>query len=160
MPWWKVKHWETTLQSQNTENSKQIFPEKELCGFSSNFHILVSASDLLFIFPSLVCLFCCRKICDRSWEYIYRTQTRECGNWDWGRAIPFLGTHKWYFCCSVGDHCQAICIVWYVYQLQKRASIWEGEGERCRTPPVPLPHPISQLIPVATPSKDDFPLVS
>ncbi len=27
---------------------------------------------------------------DRSWEYIY-----ECGNWDWSRAIPFLGIHKW-----------------------------------------------------------------
>jgi hypothetical protein len=26
-------------------NSKQIFPEKELCGLSSNFHIHVSVSD-------------------------------------------------------------------------------------------------------------------
>ncbi len=24
-----------------------------------------------------------------------------CGNWDWGRAIPFLGIHKWDFRCSV-----------------------------------------------------------
>ncbi len=26
-----------------------------------------------------------------SWEYINRSQTHECGNWDWCRAIPFLG---------------------------------------------------------------------
>jgi hypothetical protein len=26
--------------------------------------------------------------------------THECGNWDLGRAIPFLGIHKWDFRCS------------------------------------------------------------
>ncbi len=41
------------------------------------------------------------KYVDRSWEYINRSQTNECGNWDWGRAIPFLGMHKWDFLCSV-----------------------------------------------------------
>ncbi len=36
-----------TLQRNNTEKSKQIFPEKELRGlFSPNFHIHVSVSDL------------------------------------------------------------------------------------------------------------------
>jgi hypothetical protein len=35
-----------TLQRHNTENSKQIFPEKELHGHSPNFHIHVSVSDL------------------------------------------------------------------------------------------------------------------
>ncbi len=35
-----------TLQGHNTENSKQIFPEKELRGLSHNFHIHVSVSDL------------------------------------------------------------------------------------------------------------------
>ncbi len=34
------------LQRTNTENSKQIFPEKELRGQSPNFHIHVSVSDL------------------------------------------------------------------------------------------------------------------
>jgi hypothetical protein len=33
-------------QRHNTENSKQIFPEKELCGISPNVHIHVSVSDL------------------------------------------------------------------------------------------------------------------
>ncbi len=31
---------------RNTENSKQIFPEKELRSLSPNFHIHVSVSDL------------------------------------------------------------------------------------------------------------------
>jgi len=40
------------------------------------------------------------KYVDWSWKYINRSQAHECGNWDWGRAIPFLGIHKWDFSCS------------------------------------------------------------
>ncbi len=36
--------WYSTLQRKNTENSKQIFPEKELRGHSPNFHIHASVS--------------------------------------------------------------------------------------------------------------------
>jgi hypothetical protein len=35
-----------TLQRQNTEILKQIFPEKEYRGLSPNFHIHASVSDL------------------------------------------------------------------------------------------------------------------
>jgi hypothetical protein len=35
-----------TLQRTNTDNLKQIFPEKELRGHSPYFHINVSVSDL------------------------------------------------------------------------------------------------------------------
>jgi hypothetical protein len=35
-----------TLQRQNAENSKHIFPEKEFRGFSPSFHIHVSVSEL------------------------------------------------------------------------------------------------------------------
>jgi hypothetical protein len=31
---------------------------------------------------------------------VYRSQTHECGNWDWGRAVLFLGIHKSKFLCS------------------------------------------------------------
>ncbi len=41
----------STLQRNNTENSKQIFSEMELCGHSPNFHIHVSVGD--YIFPPL-----------------------------------------------------------------------------------------------------------
>jgi hypothetical protein len=34
------------LHRRNTENSKQIFPEKELHSLSPKFHIRVSVSDL------------------------------------------------------------------------------------------------------------------
>ncbi len=58
----------------------------------------------IYIFPWLVCLFCCREICrvDRSWEYINRSQTHECGNGDWGRAISRKGIHKQDLRCSPG----------------------------------------------------------
>jgi hypothetical protein len=36
----------TALQRQNTEISKQLFPEKEYRGFSPNFHIHAPMSDL------------------------------------------------------------------------------------------------------------------
>ncbi len=36
----------STLQRQNAENLKQIFPEKEYWGLRPNFHILVSVSEL------------------------------------------------------------------------------------------------------------------
>jgi hypothetical protein len=39
----KVLH--CTLQRHNTKNSKQIFPEKELRGYSLNSYIHVSVSD-------------------------------------------------------------------------------------------------------------------
>jgi hypothetical protein len=41
---------------------------------------------------------------DRWWEYINRSQTHECGNWDCGRAIPFLGifvSNFWYWFFAV-----------------------------------------------------------
>jgi hypothetical protein len=53
-----------------------------------------------FIFPRWVCLFCWRKYLDRSWEYINRSQTHECGNWGRGRAIPIKGIYKRNCHCS------------------------------------------------------------
>ncbi len=40
----------STLQRQNNENLKQIFPEKEYRGLSPNFHIHVSVSELYTYF--------------------------------------------------------------------------------------------------------------
>ncbi len=44
------------------------------------------------------------KYVDRSWEYINRSQTHECENWDWGRAMPRNGIHKCDFPCSAYTH--------------------------------------------------------
>jgi hypothetical protein len=46
-PSWQIREYlMTALQRQNTEISKQIFPEKEYRGLSPNIHIHVSVSDL------------------------------------------------------------------------------------------------------------------
>jgi hypothetical protein len=37
---------------------------------------------------------------DRFWENINHSQAHECENWDWGRAMPIKGIHKWDFRCS------------------------------------------------------------
>ena len=49
------------LQRTNTENLKQIFPEKELCGHSPNFHIYVPVSDLYI--PTIDLPILLQKIC-------------------------------------------------------------------------------------------------
>jgi len=89
------------MQRTNAENSKQIFPEKELRAHSPNFHIHMSVWAIYeYIFPPSICQFCCRKYVGRSCENINRSQ-HERGNWDWGRTIPRKGIHKWDFLCSV-----------------------------------------------------------
>ncbi len=85
-----------TLQRTNTEHLKQIFPEKELCGQSPNWHIHVSVSDLYI--PTIHLPFLLQEILyvDRSWEYINRSQTHECGIGT--EAVQFPGKeyiHKW-----------------------------------------------------------------
>jgi hypothetical protein len=45
----------------------------------------------IYIFPGSVYIFPPAEQADPSWEYIIRSQTHECGNWDWGPDIPFLG---------------------------------------------------------------------
>ncbi len=77
-------------------------PRKEIADHSPNPNSCVCERDLYSIFPRLICLFCCRKHVDRSWEF-NRSQTHECGNWDWGRAISRMGIHKWHFRRSVGS---------------------------------------------------------
>ena len=104
------------MERHNTENSKQIFPEKELRCLSPNFHIHVSVSELYIPTIDLPIL-----LQDRSWEYINRSQTHEWGNWDWGRAISRNGIHKWDFCCSARiEH----VLVWKIeHILYSTASI-------------------------------------
>jgi hypothetical protein len=101
-----------TLQRQNAENLKQIFPKKEYRGLSPNFHIHVSVSKL---YIRWVCLFCWRKYVDWSWEYINRSQTHECRNWGWGRAIPRKGIYKRNCRCSVLSSLKVFARNWIVF---------------------------------------------
>jgi hypothetical protein len=57
---------------------------------STNFHTQVSVGDLYIprIGPHIF-LYQNRQI--KSWECVNCSQTHECGNWDYGSAITFLG---------------------------------------------------------------------
>jgi hypothetical protein len=66
------------LQRQNTEISKQIFPEKEYRGLSPNFHIYTSVSDLYISTINLPILL--EEIC-RPILGIYKSLTDTCGKW-------------------------------------------------------------------------------
>ncbi len=61
---------QTTLQRHNTENAKQIFPEKELCGYSPNSYIHVSVSDLYIPLIGLPILLQQNRSTERGKEYI------------------------------------------------------------------------------------------
>jgi hypothetical protein len=89
------------------QNFIYVFLEKELRGLSHKFHTVVSVSDLYIprIGPDI---FLQAEYSDRLWEYINRSQTHECGNWDEGHAFPFLGifvSHFWYCVFAVCDRC-------------------------------------------------------
>ncbi len=87
-----------TLQRKNTEISKQIFPEKEYRGLSPNFHIHASVSDLNI--PTIGLPILLEEICRPILGLCNRSQTHECWNWGWGRAIPRKGKYKEDFRCS------------------------------------------------------------
>ncbi len=64
--------------------------------FSGNSAASVPISKFMFpwaiyIFPGSVYIFPPAEQAGPSWEYIIRSQTNECRNWDWGPDIPFLG---------------------------------------------------------------------
>ncbi len=74
------------------------------------------------------------KYMDRTWEYINCSQTHECGNWDWGRAIPFLGIHKQDFRCSASVRTAKIYETHHELQKGKRRSQYSVDKcQRCLT---------------------------
>ncbi len=111
-PHWRKKY----------RNPKQIFPEKGNCAAT----VPISASVCLWViykFPRSICLFCCRKICGPILE-IFKSlsDTHECGNWDWGYAIPRKGIHKWDFRCSAHGARTLIKKISLLYkEIQKRS---------------------------------------
>ncbi len=68
----------------------------------------------------------------RSWEYIIRSQTHKCENWDWGQAIPRKGILKWDFRCSVGG------IKYADFKKIKSKMSWHCHFKQCFLPPPPI----------------------
>ncbi len=105
-PTWLLQCIEGTLTHCKVKMPKiwNKYSQKRNIGVS----VLISTFMCLwanYIFPRWgVCLFCLRKYVDQSWEYINRSQTHECGNKDWGRAIPRKGIHKRNCRCSAYRH--------------------------------------------------------
>ncbi len=78
---------------------KLLFPKQNYNVLSPSSYTHISVRDLYTYFQDRSAYSAAGKYVDRSWEYINRSQTHECGNW--GRAIPRKGIHKWDFPCNV-----------------------------------------------------------
>ncbi len=71
------------------------------------------------------------KYVDPFWEYINSSQTHECGNWDRGRAIPFLGIHKWDFSFSAVRKATSLLnsMIFYT-RIGKACTLFQCPGYR------------------------------
>jgi hypothetical protein len=75
----------------------------------------------IYIFPGSVHIFPPAEKADPSWEYIIRSQTDECGNWDWDPDIPFLGI----FVSNFRHFVFAVCVHKSLHMsLQKVYSVY------------------------------------
>jgi hypothetical protein len=75
---------------------KKIFPDWKFRGLSQFLHSYICERFIYSHDRSAA-----GKRVDRSWHYINRLQRYECSNWDWGRAVWFLGIHKMDLLCSL-----------------------------------------------------------
>jgi hypothetical protein len=70
----------------------------------------------IYIFPGLVCIFCCRELCGLILGIYKSLPDAWMWNWDWGGAIPRKGIHKWDFPYSVRFFV-CYCVSSYLYWL-------------------------------------------
>jgi hypothetical protein len=76
----------------------------------------------IYLFPGSVHIFSPAEKADPSWEYIIRSQTHECGNWDWDPDIPFLGIFVSNF---------RLCNVWaWKGKVNNETEKWKYKGEK------------------------------
>jgi hypothetical protein len=78
----KYRNFETNIPRKGISGSQSQFPHSCVCEWFIYSHDWSSYSAGGNMYA------------DRSWDYINRSQTHECWNWGWGRAIPRKGIHK------------------------------------------------------------------
>ncbi len=93
--WWEsiINFWFPFMYSiprNEIVRAASLFPKQNYNVLSPNSYTHISVRD----FQDRSVYFAAAKYVDRSWEYVNRSQTHECRNWDWDRTIPFLGIHK------------------------------------------------------------------
>jgi hypothetical protein len=79
---------------------KLFFPKQNYNVLSPSSYTYISVRDWHISGIGLPILL--RKYVDRSWEHLNRSQTHECGNWNWGCTFPEKEYIKWDYRCSVG----------------------------------------------------------
>ncbi len=104
--WLSSKHVSVALIKYLTNPSLDLLKEKIQLSFGYEFLHNATAILCMYFFlgiarpqsqfshtcvPGSVHIFPPAEKADPSWEYIIRSQTHECGNWDWDPDIPFLG---------------------------------------------------------------------
>jgi hypothetical protein len=75
------------MYSQKWNCTASLFLKQTYNVLSPISYTRISARDL-YISRIRLYILLQPNMCDRSWEYINRSQTHECGNWDWCRALP------------------------------------------------------------------------
>ncbi len=73
---------DTALQRHNTKTSKQIFPEKKLRARPQSQFPHSQVCERFIYSHDWSALSAAGKYAGQSWEYINRSQTHECGNYD------------------------------------------------------------------------------
>ncbi len=91
-------------------------PRNQTARPCSQFPFHTSVNDL-YISQDRYIYFAAAKQADRSWESVNRSQLYECRNWDWGRAVSFLGLFFSYFQYSIF----AVC-AWELVHTQQRRN--------------------------------------
>jgi hypothetical protein len=105
---WILALWfisESTVSSYTAKTKYQNFetniPRKGITGSQSQFPHSCVCERFIYSHDRSPYSAGGNKYVDRSWDYINRSETHECWNWCWGRAIPRKGIHNGDFRCSV-----------------------------------------------------------
>ncbi len=92
-----INVWFPFMYSQKWNCAASLFPKQNynvLSPHSFTHMYCIHIFERFIYFQDRSIYFAAAKYVDWSWEYTNRSQTHECRNWDWGRAIPFFGIHK------------------------------------------------------------------